>query len=49
MPESISNRSDIEAVEIDTISGNILKLLYPDAKVNVQDLKRQTLKMDLLI
>jgi hypothetical protein len=36
MPESISNRSDIEAVEIDTISGNILKLLYPDAKVNVQ-------------
>ena len=36
MPREMSRRSDIEAVEIDTISGNILKLLYPDAKVHIQ-------------
>ena len=36
MPKDISSRSDIEAVEIDSISGNILKLLYPDAKVHIQ-------------
>ena len=36
MPKDMSRRSDIEAVEIDKISGNILKLLYPDAKVNIQ-------------
>ena len=36
MPRDMSRRSDIEAVEIDTISGNILKLLYPDAKVHIQ-------------
>jgi len=36
MPRDISRRSDIEAVEIDAISGNILKLLYPDAKVHIQ-------------
>ena len=36
MPRDMSRRSDIEAVEIDKISGNILKLLYPDAKVHIQ-------------
>ena len=36
MPRSISEQSDIQAVEIDEVSGNILKLLYPDATVNVQ-------------
>ncbi len=36
MPREMSRRSDIEAVELDTISGNILKLLYPDAKVHIQ-------------
>ena len=36
MPRSISEQSDIQAVEIDNVSGNILKLLYPDATVNVQ-------------
>lgn len=36
MPQSMSEKSNIEAVEIDKVSGNILKLLYPDAKVNVQ-------------
>ena len=36
MPMDISDRSNIEAVEIDGVSGMILKLLYPDAKVNIQ-------------
>lgn len=36
MPKDMSRQSDIEAVEIDKISGNILKLLYPDAKVHIQ-------------
>ena len=36
MPTDMSQRSNIEAVEIDEVTGNILKLLYPDAKVNVQ-------------
>lgn len=33
MPQSISDRSDIEAVEIDQISSDILAALYPDAHV----------------
>ena len=36
MPTDMSKRSSIEAVEIDQTTGNILKLLYPDAKVDVQ-------------
>lgn len=36
MPTSISERSDIYAIEIDGTSGNILSLLYPDAKVEIQ-------------
>lgn len=36
MPTDISSQSNIEAVEIDTISGNILKLLYPDAIVHIE-------------
>ena len=36
MSVSISENSSIEAVEIDPVTGNILKLLYPDAKVNIQ-------------
>ena len=36
MPASISANSDIQAVEIDGISGAILSLLYPDAKVEIQ-------------
>lgn len=36
MPQDMSRRSDIEAVEIDTVSGNILRLLYPDATVHIQ-------------
>ena len=36
MPVNISERSDIHAIEIDGTSGNILSLLYPDAKVDIQ-------------
>lgn len=36
MPTDISERSDIHAVEIDSTTGNILSLLYPDAQVDVQ-------------
>jgi len=36
MPTDMSVRSDIHAVEIDGTTGNILRLLYPDAKVDVQ-------------
>lgn len=36
MPTSISERSDIHAIEIDQTSGSILSLLYPDAKVDIQ-------------
>ena len=36
MPANISERSDIHAIEIDGTSGNILSLLYPDAKVDIQ-------------
>ena len=36
MPQDMSEKSDIHAVEIDSTTGNILKLLYPDAKVDVQ-------------
>lgn len=36
MPADLSERSSIQAVEIDQTTGNILKLLYPDAQVQVQ-------------
>lgn len=36
MPTDMSERSNIHAVEIDETTGNILSLLYPDAKVDVQ-------------
>ena len=52
MPKKLSSRSDIEAVEIDKISGNILKLLYPDAKVHIagfQDVKIPNGSVDLAI
>lgn len=52
MPTDMSRRSNIEAVEIDKISGNILKLLYPDANVHVQgfqDVKIPNGSIDLAI
>ena len=36
MPTTVSERSDIHAIEIDGTSGGILSLLYPDAKVDIQ-------------
>ena len=36
MPKDMSERSDIQAVEIDPTTGNILSLLYPDAQVGIQ-------------
>ena len=36
MPTDMSERSNIQAMEIDETTGNILSLLYPDAKVDVQ-------------
>ena len=36
MPTTVSERSDIHAIEIDGTSGGILSLLYPDAKVEIQ-------------
>lgn len=36
MPKGISDMSNIQAVEIDGITGGILSLLYPDADVHIQ-------------
>lgn len=36
MPTTVSERSNIHAIEIDDTSGGILSLLYPDAKVEIQ-------------
>ncbi|MGN1156150.1 MAG: hypothetical protein ACI4TK_08230, partial [Agathobacter sp.] len=36
MPQDMSERSDIHAIEIDGTTGGILSLLYPDAKVEIQ-------------
>lgn len=40
MPKDMSDHSNIHAVEIDNTSGNILSLLYPDAKVDVQGFEK---------
>lgn len=52
MPKSISENSDISAVELDTITGNMLKLLYPDADVQIkgfQDADIENNSVDLAI
>ena len=36
MPKDMSDRSDIQAVEIDQTTGKILSLLYPDANVEIK-------------
>ncbi len=36
MPEEISERSEIRAVEVDSTTGSILSLLYPDAHADIQ-------------
>lgn len=40
MPLELSERSDIHAVEIDSTTGAILSLLYPDAQVDVQGFEK---------
>ena len=40
MPKSISDKSNIQAVEIDSITGSILNQLYPDATVYVQGFEK---------
>ena len=52
MPEALSDRSNIHAVEIDSTTGGILSLLYPDAKVDIQgfqDAKVRNGSIDLAI
>lgn len=52
MPREISDRSNIHAVEIDSTTGGILSLLYPDAKVEItgfQDAKIRNNSVDLAI
>ncbi len=40
MPSELSDRSSIHAVEIDSTTGGILSLLYPDAKVEIQGFEK---------
>ena len=52
MPESISNTSQLRGVELDTVSGSILKLLYPDANINISGFEKQRIpnnSMDLVV
>ena len=52
MPRELSDRSNIHAVEIDSTTGGILSLLYPDAKVEItgfQDAKIRNNSVDLAI
>ena len=52
MPADFSDRSNIHAVEVDHLTGGILSLLYPDAKVDIQgfeDTKVRNNSVDLAI
>ena len=52
MPTDFSERSNIHAVEVDHLTGGILSLLYPDAKVDIQgfeDTKVRNNSVDLAI
>jgi N12 class adenine-specific DNA methylase/PAS domain-containing protein len=52
MPTTVSERSNIHAIEIDGTSGGILSLLYPDAKVEIQGFEQTRIpngSMDLAI
>lgn len=41
MPTAISEKSDLTGVEIDEISGRILRALYPDATVRIEGFEQQ--------
>ncbi len=52
MPESISENANIKGVELDNISGTILKLLYPDADIEIGGYEHQRIpnnSQDLII
>lgn len=52
MPKSMARASDLYGVELDSITGNIAKLLYPDAKIDVagfQDVMYPDGTFDLVI
>lgn len=44
MPQDMSDRSHIQAVEIDSTSGTILSLLYPDAKTDIQGFEKTKIR-----
>lgn len=44
MPQDMSDRSHIQAVEIDSTSGNILSLLYPEAKTDIQGFEKTKIR-----
>ena len=39
MPESIANNSDVIAIELDSLTGDMVKQLYPEADVHVKGLE----------
>lgn len=52
MPEHISDVSRLRGIELDTVSGSILKLLYPDADINISGFEKQRIpnnSMDLVV
>lgn len=52
MPENISNVSNLRGIELDDISGKILKLLYPDAKIDIAGFEKQRIannSIDLVV
>lgn len=44
MPADFSERSNIHAIEIDQLTGGILSLLYPDAKVDIQGFEKTKIR-----
>ena len=46
MPKEISEASDIQAIEVDKTTGDILSLLYPDAKVDIQGFEQTKIAND---
>lgn len=52
MPAALSAKSDLAGIEIDKISGRILRALYPDATVKVEGFEKQRIpnnRYDLIV
>jgi len=52
MPEHIKTNSNLRGIELDNISGMILKALYPDAKINIEgyeDIQLSNNSLDLVV